>query len=69
MLFRSKNHDFKIDSLKWLKDESPDDADEGLEPEELATAAIGELDAAVNELNAVISLLQNNGTDESSGKA
>jgi len=65
-----RKRDYKIDSLKWLKDESLDDGDEVLEPEELATDAIGELEAAVDELNAVISLLQNNnGTDESSVKA
>jgi type I restriction enzyme M protein len=65
-----RKRDYKIDSLKWLKDESLDDGDEVLEPEELATDAIGELEAAVDELNAVISLLQNNnGPDASSVKA
>ena len=63
-----RKRDYKIDSLKWLKDESLDDGGEVLEPEELATDAIGELEAAVSELNAVMSLLQNtnNGSDESS---
>jgi type I restriction enzyme M protein len=55
-----KEHDFKIDSLKWLKDESLDDADELLEPEELATDAISELESAVEELSAIIGILENN---------
>lgn len=65
-----KRRDYKIDSLKWLKDESPDDGSEVLEPDELATDAISELEAAVGELNQIILLLQNNsGTDESPNKA
>lgn len=52
-----KERDFKIDSLKWLKDDSLDDDDELPEPEELATEAIGELEAAVEELNAIIAAL------------
>jgi type I restriction enzyme M protein len=60
-----KERDYKIDSLKWLKDESLDDGDEALEPEELATDAIAELEAAVEELNSVLSLLETeNGTEE-----
>ena len=54
-----KERDFKIDSLKWLKDESLDDGEELLEPEELAADAIAELEAAVEELNSVIALLEN----------
>jgi type I restriction enzyme M protein len=54
-----KGRDYKIDSLKWLKDESLDDADELPEPEELATDAIEELEAAVGKLNSVLSLLEN----------
>jgi len=53
-----KEHDYKIDNLKWLKDDSLEDSDELPEPEELATDAITELEAAVQELNAVISLLE-----------
>jgi len=53
-----KGRDYKIDSLKWLKDESLDGADELLEPEELATDAIGELQAAVEELTQLITLLE-----------
>ena len=48
-------HDFKIDSLKWLKEESLDD--ELPEPEELANEAILELESAMADLNSVIDLL------------
>src|SRR5262249_44522137 len=55
-----KNRDFKIDSLKWLKDEVLDDGGGGLlEPEELATEAVAELESAVQELTTVIALLSN----------
>ena len=54
-----KGRDFKIDSLKWLKDDTLDDGDEVLEPEELATDAIAELQAAVEELTTIITLLEN----------
>jgi len=54
-----KQREYKIDSLKWLKDESLDDTDELPEPEELATDAVAELEGAVDQLNAVISLLEN----------
>jgi len=54
-----KQRNFKIDSLKWLKDESLDDGDEVLDPEALATEAIVELDSAVEELKAILLLLEN----------
>ncbi len=50
---------FKLDSFKWLKEESLEDADDLPEPEELATDAISELEAAVEELNQVLALLEN----------
>ena len=59
-----KDRYFKIDSLKWLKDESLGDADELPEPEELATDAISELEEAVNDLNAIISMLENSNYSE-----
>jgi type I restriction enzyme M protein len=59
-----KERDFKIDSLKWLKDESLDNSDELPEPEELATDAIAELEGAVEELNKIISMLENNSVVE-----
>ncbi|HEX2641550.1 MAG TPA: N-6 DNA methylase, partial [Thermoanaerobaculia bacterium] len=51
-----KARDFKIDSLKWLKEETLD-GDELPEPEELASDAISELELAVTELSAIIDLL------------
>jgi type I restriction enzyme M protein len=54
-----KERHFKVDSLKWLKDESLDDTDELPDPEELATDAIAELESAVEELNVIIGLLEN----------
>jgi len=54
-----KERDFKIDSFKWLKDESFDDSDDSPEPEELAADAIAELESAVEELNAILLMLEN----------
>jgi type I restriction enzyme M protein len=54
-----KERDFKLDSFKWLKEESLEDADDLPKPEELATDAIAELHGAVEELNAVLALLEN----------
>jgi type I restriction enzyme M protein len=59
-----KQRDFKIDSLKWLKDESLEDADELPEPEELAADAISELVSAVDELNGILSMLENSNSVE-----
>ena len=58
-----RQRDFKLDSFKWLKEESLDDADELPEPEELASDAIAELVAAVEELNQVLVLLENGSAD------
>ena len=54
-----KKRDYKIDRLKWLKDDTLDDGDGLLEPEELATDAIAELQVAVEELTVIITLLEN----------
>jgi type I restriction enzyme M protein len=62
-----KNRDFKIDGLKWLKDESLD-YDEVLEPEELITDAMAELESALLEMKAVIRLLENGSSGENSVK-
>lgn len=59
-----KERDYKIDGLRWLRDESLDDADDLPEPEELATDAIGELEGAVEELNVIIGMLENGGVEE-----
>jgi type I restriction enzyme M protein len=56
-----KKRDFKIDSLKWLKDESLDDRHGLLEPEELATDAIAELESAVQHLKIILVQLEGNG--------
>jgi type I restriction enzyme M protein len=63
-----KQRDFKIDSLKWLKDESLDDGDESLEPEELATDAIAELQAATEELTQVLTLLESENDAETGAR-
>jgi len=54
-----EKRDFKLDSFKWLKEESVDDPDDLPEPEELLTDAIEELDGAVAELKQVLALLEN----------
>ncbi len=56
-----REKEFKLDGFKWLKEESLEDADELPPPDELALDAIGELEAAVGELNAVLALLEGNG--------
>ena len=58
-----KARDFKIDSLKWLKDESLGDGNGLPEPEELATEAVSELQSAIGDLNAILFLLEN-GSEE-----
>jgi type I restriction enzyme M protein len=58
-----KERNYKIDSLKWLKDESLDDADNLPEPEELATEAIEELRLAVDSLNKIVAMLENGNGD------
>lgn len=57
-----KARGFKLDGFKWLKEESIEDADELPEPEELATDAIGDLTAAVGELEQVLKLLEQEAT-------
>ncbi len=56
-----RERDFKLDSFKWLKDDTLEDAQELPPPEELTTDAISELEGAVEELNAVLTLLENGG--------
>ena len=53
-----RERDFKIDGLKWLKDQSLDDGSQLAPPDELATEAIAELVAAVEELTDAIALLE-----------
>jgi len=58
-----REKDFKIDSLKWLRDESLEDGDDLPEPEELATEAISELESAIQRLNAILVALENGNGD------
>jgi len=53
-----KKRDYKIDSLKWLKDESLDDGEDSREPDELAIEAIAEMEAAMADLRNIIELIQ-----------
>ncbi len=64
-----KEHDYKIDGLKWLKEESLDEFDPDIEPQELATDAIAELEAAVEELNAIVTMLETNGNGKAATPA
>jgi len=51
-----KDRDFKLD-ITWLKDESLEDSDELPEPQDLASEAITELEAVVDDLREIIELL------------
>ncbi|MCE5278211.1 MAG: class I SAM-dependent DNA methyltransferase [Planctomycetaceae bacterium] len=62
-----KGRDFKLDGLRWLKDEGLDDAADLPEPDELATDAIEELEAAVLDLKGVLAALEN-GDGKEAGK-
>jgi type I restriction enzyme M protein len=53
-----RKRDYKIDGLKWLKDESLDNGDELPEPDELATEAIAELEAAMIDLRKIVESIQ-----------
>jgi type I restriction enzyme M protein len=59
-----KGRSYKLDGLKWLKDDSLDDPDNLPEPEELVTDAIEELRAATEDLNAVLALLENGAAEK-----
>ncbi len=53
-----KQRDFKLDSFKWLKDDSLEDADELPEPQDLAAEAITELEAVVDDLREIVALVE-----------
>lgn len=55
-----EKRDYKLD-ITWLKDDSLEDADSLPEPQELATEAITELEAVVDDLREVLELLEKNG--------
>jgi len=52
-----KKRDYKLD-ISWLKDESLEDADELPEPQDLAAEAITELEAIVDDLREIVSLIE-----------
>lgn len=55
-----KKRNYKLD-ITWLKDESLEDADSLPEPQDLATEAVAELEAVVDDLREIISMLENDG--------
>ena len=55
----TRQRHFKLDGFKWLKDEDLVDSEDMPGPEELATDAIEELRAAVEDLSAVLVALEN----------
>lgn len=52
-----KKRDYKLD-VTWLKDESLDNGDDLLEPQDLAAEAIAELEAVVDDLKETIALIE-----------
>ncbi len=54
-----RERSYKLD-IKWLKDDSLDDPNDLPEPQDLIEEAVTELDAVVDELNEISSLLGNN---------
>jgi type I restriction enzyme M protein len=52
-----KERGYKLD-VTWLKDDSLEDADELPEPQDLATEAVTELEAVVDDLKEIIELLE-----------
>lgn len=52
-----KEREYKIDSLRWIRDESLDDWDTVPEPEEVANELLAELRGAMDEINLVLSKL------------
>lgn len=52
-----KERDYKLD-ITWLKDDSLEDSDDLPEPQELASEAILELEAAVKDLREIVSLVE-----------
>lgn len=54
---------YKLD-ITWLKDDSIESADELPEPQDLASEAITELEAVVDELKDILQLIESNGNEE-----
>jgi type I restriction enzyme M protein len=55
-----KERNYKLD-ITWLKDETIEDADELPEPQDLASEAITELEAVVDDLKEILQLIERNG--------
>ena len=55
-----KKRNYKLD-ITWLKDDSIEDADSLPEPGILATEAISELEAIVDDLREILTLIENDG--------
>lgn len=58
-----KEHHYKLDAFKWLRDEELDDPDELAEPQELITEAMEELQLALDDLADIMRLFEANGND------
>jgi Type I restriction-modification system methyltransferase subunit len=54
-----KERDYKLD-ITWLKDDTLEDAEDLPEPQDLATEAITELEAAVDDLKDILQLVEMN---------
>src|SRR5262249_26562419 len=52
-----KKREYKLD-IAWLKDESLEDSDELPEPQDLAAEAATELEAVVDDLREIVSLIE-----------
>lgn len=56
-IVEAKARDYKLD-ITWLKDESLEDAEDLPEPQDLAAEAITELEAVVDDLRKIVSLIE-----------
>jgi len=54
-----RSRTFKLDGLRWLREESLSDSDELPEPADLVTDSISEFESAIDELNQVMAILEN----------
>lgn len=63
-----KKRDYKLDGLKWLKDEDLEDGESLAEPEELVTQASAELEEALAGLGRIADMLEDNDGNRSSGE-
>ena len=61
-----QDRNFKIDSLRWLRDESLENTEDLPPPDELVADAISELEAALEGLNKVMDLLESENHSTSS---